>query len=1142
MHQVWKLSLCALSMTSLLSCGIRVGESKRNSTLIYKDVPFQESLTPDSGKAVADSLKTQLKKVHQSPTITLVMMPSNDFQTSVKELKAGGGKLVYDPNNGHGGTIPFYIAELTPEQINDTAFIKKLNLKAAKIDAEEFAARPIETKFNAKSLDLTSFIPTDSVKLDDLGDRQELGKGITVAVIDTGIDASHPAFGNRVDYWYDATEETKTPFKETVMTNRSLRVDIEGEKVKVQLPKTISPKAQVYTALMSEKNFIGQLEQKDKYGKKYYDLNGNNQADSFLVVLAKTKNKTEIYFDTTGDMQFFGADEKQPKIAYNDTTMKNRSEGMIDFPTRNNILSYPLLLEDDGKELSIGLGKTEGMHGTHVAGIIAANDEKHNLVGAAPQARLMSLKVCSGISCTDSAIIKALYKTFYNGKVIPDVVNISLGSHEQYHRDVYSHIFNDLSAKFGTIFFISASNSGPGFRSLNHFGNSGSIVMVGANVSKKTLKEQYNLPLNEVTQNENLLFFSSLGPSYTGEMKPNIIAPGAAISAVPAAEGYMGQANGTSMSSPLAAGAFAAVLGKVKNETRYLDKMHAIRLSRTADQITATQSLLPYVYGMRDALQAAATELKHLSRAQQGYGLMNSGKTRSLLEETLSELNSGDRDYFEIVINEYKKTYSRDNESKEVNTFKLQLGEDGERTKDSLAELIAKGVDIELDRVEELSHDGAMKVYRDSDATKLFTIVELGDDRTRNTQTSVTFNNRRNVKFHSRRFLEKMRTGKTYLAHYKVNSGGVNITNILDVVHMPHELKKQKISVFNIDPKLKETSYGFALSHQDIKTNVFHRYPIAVDKSINMLKVQAAVMAGATGRLYVQLYDPTGKEVKFEITQNSSVDEYKQIDFKVPVIKNGKHQTGIWELTVSSSSSGWLNSTVYDLLVEGSQFGAIAKEVLVTKGEVKEIDLLLDSKEISTVELARAQEVMTEKVEVMSNYMSFHPLKIAEGYKGKVIIKVKDNNGAYWGNLAPVLYEKSGDQFKVVKGTKINEKGEVNLEKRTATKLYFALDTIYNYTDLNLVEETVKTVDVDVLINTEDKIHIETEIKNNLDLKRGTLKIDASSLTGNKRYRVKVMMFSGQVDFAETLNGQRVLVRNKDVSVNSVYLNIEPKK
>ena len=122
-----------------------------------------------------------------------------------------------------------------------------------------------------------------------------------------------------------------------------------------------------------------------------------------------------------------------------------------------------------------------------MAGIIGANDPKTKLIGAAPSTRFMSFKVCSGFSCTDAAIIKALHNAFYNGQIMPDVINISLGSMEGYRRAVYTDLMNDLSSKFGTVIFISASNNGPGFRSLNSLGNSGATVTVGANVSAETL-------------------------------------------------------------------------------------------------------------------------------------------------------------------------------------------------------------------------------------------------------------------------------------------------------------------------------------------------------------------------------------------------------------------------------------------------------------------------------------------------------------------------------------------------------------------------------------------------------------------------------------------------------------------------------
>ena len=65
-------------------------------------------------------------------------------------------------------------------------------------------------------------------------------------------------------------------------------------------------------------------------------------------------------------------------------------------------------------------------------------------------------------------------------------------------------------------YFVSASNSGPGYRTLNGIGNTGAVIQVGANVSKETLKSQYNLPDGEPAAAEGMHNFSSLGPSYAG--------------------------------------------------------------------------------------------------------------------------------------------------------------------------------------------------------------------------------------------------------------------------------------------------------------------------------------------------------------------------------------------------------------------------------------------------------------------------------------------------------------------------------------------------------------------------------------------------------------------------------------------------
>jgi subtilisin family serine protease len=1123
----------------LIALSILGGCAKGNKDNKTSLVPKREVKTEEAKPSVADSLKTQIKKLNQFPVFTVIMVPKKDVQGSIAALKKGGAKLVYDPNNGFSSTIPFYIASLTPDQINNETFIGSLGLKAATIEAKETNKKPIETKLDSGDLEFTNFIPTESVGINDLGVHAEMGAGTTVAVIDTGIDASHPAFGDRVVYWYDATEETKTELTKVKVVNSTAEISVNDETKKVILPKNL-PKGEVYMAVMDETNFTAQL---GAAGKKegFLDLNYNKASDTFVIAAIKTAKGIKVLFDENADLKFSTESELKLKIDYNKTTKKNRKMGMVDFPSRNNIISYPILLTEEDKKLFIGLGKTEGMHGTHVAGIIAADDKKNNLVGAAPKADLMSLKVCSGISCTDSAIIKALYKTFYNGKVIPDVVNISLGSPEGDSRDVYSHLFDDLSAKFGTVFFISASNSGPGFRSLNHLGNSGSVVMVGANVSADTLRDQYNLPGNSEVYNESLLFFSSLGPSYTGEMKPNIVAPGAAISAVPAAENYMSQANGTSMSSPMAAGAMAAVLGKVKADIPgSMDTIAKIRKANLKGVDRPETTLLPYVYAMKDALQGSAEFLADLSMAQQGYGLIKADKAFTLLGQYVQEINNSERDYFEIVLNDYKKGYDRSGKVSKLNAFKLSIGADGERSKESLASIIANGVDVVLAKVEELGTDGTLTAYEGGAMADLFYIVSRGDSAEKLMNTHVTFNNRRTPNFYSKRVLKNMTLGNTYLAHYKVMYQGVNVGNILDVVHRPFKLKERTLKVPAIDPMLTKVKSGFGVKDIAIKTNTFHRYPIYVDGKTHKINVKLSPSVGAEGRMYLQLYNPEGREVTFEVAQNSVIHPYKMAEIDVTTKKNGKIQKGIWEITVSTSSSDWLADSKYDLLVMGDKFGAEKATYETTLGNELVIPVQTGGASVDKVIMTGLVQLHKQKVAVKAAHVSFHPLMLPKGFKGKISASINDKTRTYWGKMLDSLYVLKGKKFVKYAGKASAKSGTIMIKEETAEQLYFGLDTIRNFGDSS--SDVVKEVEVitEYAIDMKVDLTLSHEAVSSMGIeliKVNMTSADVTALEGEAAFiKGTINVISGKVEEVTDHQGNVILNIADDAKITPVKI------
>jgi len=194
-------------------------------------------------------------------------------------------------------------------------------------------------------------------------------------------------------------------------------------------------------------------------------------------------------------------------------------------------------------------------HGTHVASIItgsgAASGGKYK--GVAPDAKLLNGKVLNdGGFGQDSWIIAGMEWAAQSGA---DVVNMSLGSpFPVVGDDPMSDAVDRITAETGTLFVISAGNSGPVVGWLGSPGTADSALTVGA-----------------VDDNDQLAEFSSRGPRMDDNaIKPDITAPGVDIVAAkaangqigdPAADGYVSM-SGTSMAAPHVAGAAAILAGE----------------------------------------------------------------------------------------------------------------------------------------------------------------------------------------------------------------------------------------------------------------------------------------------------------------------------------------------------------------------------------------------------------------------------------------------------------------------------------------------------------------------------------------------------------------------------------------------------
>ena len=195
-------------------------------------------------------------------------------------------------------------------------------------------------------------------------------------------------------------------------------------------------------------------------------------------------------------------------------------------------------------------------HGTHVAGIIAGNgrSSRRRYVGMAPKARLVGIKVLDGEgSGALSNVVAGIEWCLQNKEHLNvKVINLSLGTtaQESYRTDP---LCRAVAAAWRSGIFVcaAAGNSGPDPRSINSPGISPVVITVG-NIDDRNTLDPSDDRLNQS---------SSGGPTIDNLAKPDLVAPGTEITSLSNRSGYR-TLSGTSMSTPMVAGAAAQILQK----------------------------------------------------------------------------------------------------------------------------------------------------------------------------------------------------------------------------------------------------------------------------------------------------------------------------------------------------------------------------------------------------------------------------------------------------------------------------------------------------------------------------------------------------------------------------------------------------
>lgn len=179
----------------------------------------------------------------------------------------------------------------------------------------------------------------------------------------------------------------------------------------------------------------------------------------------------------------------------------------------------------------VNIGVIESEHGTHVAGITAANGLfGGRMDGAAPGAKLVSSRACTWSGgCTNVALTEGMIDLVTKRGV--DIVNMSIGGLPALNdgNNARAELYTRLIDEYGVQLVISAGNSGPGTNTIGDPSLADKVISVGATISKKTWAANYG---SAVQKSYAMMPFSSRGPREDGGFAPTLSAPGAAINTI----------------------------------------------------------------------------------------------------------------------------------------------------------------------------------------------------------------------------------------------------------------------------------------------------------------------------------------------------------------------------------------------------------------------------------------------------------------------------------------------------------------------------------------------------------------------------------------------------------------------------------
>lgn len=357
------------------------------------------------------------------------------------------------------------------------------------------------------------------------------GSGLTIAVIDSGVDMGHQAFQPtaagraKISIYQDFTAEGQVTSR--AVSRYGEKISLDGSLYHIgHIPNS----RQQYRLAMVKLDDILPLSSIE-----------NDQTDSqqeiAVLITAHGQDYDHIYLDCNQNHDFT---DEQPLSLYNQQQNYQtieRADGQVNLALTS--------LDANGRQLHLSTD-TLG-HGTFLAGIIGANGAEYQ--GLAPQVQLAVYKIFDREGKSSQYSLAKAIEQAVADQV--DLINLSLSipSGEQRLPRLTAAI--ELAAQRQIPIIAAAGNYGPAADTLAYPASDRHVLSIGSYLEPGMLELDQAVTLEQPF----IASYSSRG-SVDGSREPFLVAPAAVISTVPSwyGESYLYD-EGTSISAAIVSGA-----------------------------------------------------------------------------------------------------------------------------------------------------------------------------------------------------------------------------------------------------------------------------------------------------------------------------------------------------------------------------------------------------------------------------------------------------------------------------------------------------------------------------------------------------------------------------------------------------------